>query len=103
MGMRYVLCSRDCGSNSLVYYTGTESFHGGSYYGNVLEAKRFDSLQEVAELISKPSSEFYLGVNIIGIADVTFEKLEESKRELDSGKGKGELYREYHNPNYAIR
>ena len=99
MKQQYVLCSRDCGNNRLVYYTGTESFHGGSYYGNVLEAKRFDSLQEVAELISKPSSEFYLGINIIGIADVTFEKLQESK----NGEDGGELYRKYHDPNYAIR
>ena len=89
----YVLCSRDNGSNRLVYYTGTESFHGGSYYGNVLEAKRFESLQEVAELIAKPSSEFLLGINIIGIADVTFEMIAESKV----------LYDKYHDPNYAIR
>lgn len=93
----YVLCSRDNGSNRLVYYTGTESFYGGSYYGDVLEAKRFESLQEVAELLAKPSSEFYLGINIINIADVTFEKLEESKN------GDKELYRKYHDPNYAIR
>ena len=93
----YVLCSRDGGSNKLVYYTGTESFHGGSYYGNVLEAKRFESLQEVAELLAKPSSEFYLGINIINIADVTFKKLEESK---NSDK---DLYNKFHDPNYAIR
>lgn len=93
----YVLCSRDNNSNRLVYYTGTEAFHGGSYYGDVLEAKRFNSLQEVAELIARPSSEFYLGINIINIADVTSEKLEESKN------GDRDLYKKYHDPNYAIR
>lgn len=93
MADNYVICSRDNGSNTLVYYTGTESFHGGSYYGNVLEAKRFKSLQEVAELITKPSSEFYLGFNVINIADCTFKAIEENK----------ELYEKYHNPNYAIR
>ena len=93
----YVLCSRDGGSNRLVYYTGTTTFHGGLYYGDVLEAKRFESLQEVAELLAKPSSEFYLGINIIGIADVTFEKLAESKE------GDKDLYRKFHDPNYAIR
>ena len=89
----YVICSRDNETNRLVYYTGTESFYGGSYYGDVLEAKRFNNLQEVAELIAKPSSEFYLGFNVIGIADVTFKAIEENK----------ELYEKYHNPNYAIR
>ena len=89
----YVICSRDNGANRLVYYTGTESFHGGLYYGDVLEAKRFNNLQEVAELIAKPSSDFYLGFNVINIADVTFKAIEENK----------ELYEKYHNPNYAIR
>lgn len=93
MKQYYVICSRDNGTNRLVYYTGTTTFHGDLYYGNVLEAKRFDSLQEVAELIAKPSSEFYLGFNVIGIADVTFKAIEENK----------ELYEKYHDPNYAIR
>ena len=93
MADNYVICSRDNGSNTLVYYTGTEAFHGGSYYGNVLEAKRFKSLQEIAELIAKPSSEFYLGFNVINIADCTFKAIEENK----------ELFEKYHNPNYAIR
>ena len=94
---QYVLCSRDCGSNRLVYYTGTSTYKSSLYYGNVLEAKRFDSLQEVAELIAKPSSEFYLGINIINIPDVTFEKIAESK-ETDQI-----LYNKFHDPNYAIR
>ena len=93
MKQYYVICSRDNGTNRLVYYTGTTTFHGDLYYGNVLEAKRFDSLQEVAELIAKPSSEFYLGFNVIGIADVTFKAIEENK----------ELYKKFHDPNYAIR
>lgn len=93
MKQYYVICSRDNETNRLVYYTGTTTFHGNLYYGNVLEAKKFDSLQEVAELIAKPSSEFYLGFNVIGIADVTFKAIEENK----------ELYEKYHNPNYAIR
>lgn len=89
----YVICSRDNGSNRLVYYTGKTTFHGELYYGDVLEAKRFNSLQEVAELIAKPSSEFYFGFNVINIADCTFEAIEENK----------ELYGKYHDPNYAIR
>lgn len=97
MKNQYVLCSRDNGTNKLVYYTGTTTYNGSLYYGDVLEAKRFDNLQEVAELIAKPSSEFYLGINIINIADVTFEKLEESKRTDKI------LYDKFHDPNYAIR
>lgn len=93
MADNYVICSRDNGSNRLVYYTGTTTFHGDLYYGNVLEAKRFKSLQEVAELIAKPSSEFYLGFNVINISDCTFKAIEGNK----------ELYEKYHNPNYAIR
>ena len=89
----YVICSRDNETNTLVYYTGTTTFQGSLYYGNVLEAKRFSSLQEVAELISKPSSEFYLGFSVINIADCTFNAIKENK----------ELYKKYHNPNYAIR
>lgn len=49
MKQQYVICSRDNGTNRLVYYTGTSTFHGDVYFGNVLEAKRFDSLQEVAK------------------------------------------------------
>lgn len=97
MKQLYVLCNRDCGTNRLVYYTGKESFHGSLYFGNVLEAKKFESLQEVANLIAQPSDTFYLGINIIGIADVTFEKLKESK-ETDRI-----LYDKFHDPNYAIR
>lgn len=96
MKQLYVLCKRDSETNRLVYYTGMEAAYGGSYYGNVLEAKRFESLQEIAELLTRPSDEFYLGVNIIGIADVTFEKLKKSKNsDMD-------LYAKFHNPNYAI-
>ena len=93
MADNYVICTKDCGTNTLVYYTGTTTFHGDLYYGNVLEAKRFKSLKEIADLIAKPSSEFYLGFNVINIADCTFKALEENK----------DLYRQYHNPNYAIR
>lgn len=92
MKQYYVICNKDNGTNKLVYYTGTTTFHGDLYYGDILEAKRFESLQEVAELIAKPSSEFYLGFNVIGIADVTFKAIEKNK----------ELYEKYHNPN-AIR
>lgn len=95
--MAYVLCSRDNGNNRLYYYTGEEYYQGGSYYGDVLEAKRFESMQEVCELLAKPSSEFYLGINIINIEECTFEKLEESKA------GDRDLYEKYHDPNYAIR
>lgn len=93
MKQQYVICSRDEGTNSLVYYTGTTTPHGSLYYGNVLEAKRFDSLEEVAEIITKSSSGFYLGFNVIGIADVTFDAIAENE----------ELFQKYHNPNYAIR
>lgn len=93
MKHQYVICNRDNGSNCLCYYTGTETADGSLYYGTVLEAKRFDSLQEVAELISKPSSQFYLGFNVIGIADVTFEAIANNE----------ELYEKFHDPNYAIR
>lgn len=93
MKQYYVICNKDNGTNKLVYYAGTTTFHGDLYYGDILEAKRFESLQEVAELIAKPSSEFYLGFNVIGIADVTFKAIEKNK----------ELYEKYHNPNYAIR
>ena len=93
MKHQFVICSRDCGTNRLVYYTGTTTGHGDLYYGNVLEAKRFDSLQEVAELIARPSSEFFLGFSVIGIADVTFKAIEENK----------ELFQKFHDPNYAIR
>lgn len=93
----YVLCNRDTQDNRLVYYTGSTEAHGDSYYGDVLEAKRFESLGAVAECIAKSGSEFYLGVNIINIPDVTFDKLLESKN------GDRELYAKYHDPNYAIR
>ena len=93
MKQYYVICSRDNGTNRLVYYTGKEEFHGDSYYSNVLEAKRFNNLQEVADLIAKHSSEFYLGFNVINIADCTFKAIEENE----------ELYVKYHDPNYAIR
>ena len=90
---KYVICSRDNGTNRLVYYTGKTTFHGDLYYGDVLEAKRFNSLQEVAELIEKPSSVFYLGFNVIGISEVTFSAIAANK----------ELYARYHDPNHAIR
>lgn len=91
--MKYVICSRDEGTNRLVYYTGTTTCYGSLYYGNVLEAKRFDSLQEVADLIARPNNEFYLGFNVIGIDDITFKVIDENK----------ELYEKFHDPNYAIR
>lgn len=93
----YVLCSRDCESNKLVYYTGQESFYGGSVYSDVLSAKRFKSLQEVADFIKNHRDECYLGINIINIADVTFEAL---KTSYDGDK---DLYYKYHDVNYAIR
>lgn len=89
----YVICSRDCGTNKLVYYTGTTTIYGSRYYGNVLEAKRFSNLQEIAELIAESSNEFYLGFNVISIPDCTFKAIEGNK----------ELYEKYHDPNYAIR
>lgn len=93
----FVLCSRDCGSNRLVYYTGTETESGSLLYADVLSAKRFKSLQEVADLISKNTSEFYLGINIINIQNCTFEALEKSYKTDKI------LYYNYHDVNYAIR
>lgn len=93
----YVLCSRDGATNRLFYYTGTNSVYGGSQYGDVLEAKRFDSLESVAALLAKNPGEFYLGINIILISDATFKALENSHN------GDRALYLKYHDPNYAIR
>ena len=93
----YVLCSRDGASNRLSYHTGKYTQFGSIYYGDVLEAKRFDSLQAAANAIAENPSEFYLGINIIMIADVTFDKLAESKD------GDRVLYNKYHDPNYAIQ
>ena len=66
---------------------------GSILYGDVLEAKRFNCLEEIAQLISDYSNRFYLGFNVILIPDVTFERIKENN----------ELYDKYHDPNYAIR
>ena len=36
-----------------VYYTGQQAFHGGELWGNVNDAKRFDTLEEVFDRIRK--------------------------------------------------
>lgn len=88
----YVIATKDGGSNRLFYYTGEEAFHGGDLLGNVLEAKRFTSQDGIVEFLSNHKNFWFLGINIIGIAGVTFEAIANNK----------ELYEKYHNPLYAI-
>lgn len=88
----YVIATRDHSSNRMFYETGRYTFHGDIYVGNVLEAKRFESLAEVCDYIKNSGSNFMLGCSIISIADVTFDILKEDK----------ELFRKFHDPNYVI-
>lgn len=93
----YVLCSVDAESKRLVYHTGKTTVYGSLYYGNVLEAKRFPTLADAAAAIASNPGEFWLGINIINIADVTFKKIAESKN------GDKVLYNKFHDPYYALR
>lgn len=92
----YVIATRDHASNTLVYVTGKFTCHGSVNHGDVLEAKLFTSLEDVCNYITHSGNQFMLGCSIVCIADVTFEKLQESYN------GDRKLYRKYHDPNYAI-
>lgn len=61
--------------------------------GDILEAKLFESLEEVCDYIKSQGSKFMLGCSIISIADVTLEILKTNK----------ELYKKFHDPLYAVR
>lgn len=89
----YVIATKDGGSNRLYYYTGEQAFQGGDMLGNVLEAKRFSNKKEVIEFLSDNQNFWDLGINIIGIAEVTFDCIANDK----------ELYTKFHDPLYAIR
>lgn len=89
----YVIATQDMESHRLYYETGCTTFHGDIYMGNVLEAKRFDSLAEVCDYIKNSGSNFMLGCSIVLIADVTFEAIEKNK----------DLFDKYHDPLYVIR
>lgn len=62
-----------------VYYTGQEAFHGGELWGNVEEAKLFDSMKDVAEFLMKRND---LRLIITEISDVTFEKVKQGYKDL---------------------
>lgn len=89
----YVIASRDCARNRLYYETGTETFHGNIYMGDILETKRFKTLEEVCNYIKNDRSEFMFGCSIIFVSECTFEEIAKN----------AELYNKYHDPNYAIR
>jgi hypothetical protein len=89
----YVIATKDGESKTLYYYTGKESFYGGYLLSNILEAKRFKSQKEVIDFLSKDNGFWFLGVNIIGIAGVTFAEIENNE----------DLFKKYHTLEYAIR
>lgn len=88
----YVIASLDHGSHRLCYETGTTTIYGNIYMGDVLEAKRFESIEEVCKYITNKSGRFDLGCSIVSIADVTFDKIKENK----------ELYIKFHDPLYVL-
>lgn len=101
----YLICEHDrtFGEGRLVYYTGSYTMDGSIYMGDVLEAKRFESYEDVLNFLMSNKGLFQFGFSVINIPDCTIKALEESKKRIISGNGKeNELYTKYHTF-YAIQ
>lgn len=85
----YVLASHDFGSHRLVYYAGSY-WAGGTLYGDVTEAVRFD-YEELLDFLKDHQQ--YLGFCVIRIEDCTFEVF----------KTNADLVKKFSQLEYAVR
>ena len=74
-------------------------------FGNILEAKLFDTMKDAFDFILSRGSEYYLGCSVMLIADCTLEVLRKEMEdfEREPAPGKLELYKKMHDPLYAVR
>ena len=79
---------------TVIYDSDTESFYGGNIWvENILEAKRFDSYEDVMNQITNNKSRYEGGFSIVNVPDCTWEAIKKDE----------DLRRKYNNPYYALR
>lgn len=76
----YLLANGQPGDRA-VYYTGQQAFHGGELWGNVNDAKRFETLEEVFGVISDCTA----SPIIVQIYDVTWNIIQNGFNDIMSG------------------
>ena len=82
--MWYLLANGQPGDRA-VYYTGQQAFHGGELWGNVNEAKRFETLEEVFGVISDCTA----SPIIVQVYDVTWDIIQNGFKDLMNGEDTG--------------
>lgn len=94
----YLIATTDRGTNRLYYHTGKESPHGGEILGDVISARKFESMKDIANWILNDTyaKSYSLGVKIVHIEDVTIEKM---IKDMESGNYT--LYNNFHDPMYV--
>lgn len=94
----YLIATQDMANHRLVYHTAKEYYKGGELLGDIFEARKFESMEEIGKwLIEDPWHYGYcLGFTVVSVADVTLDKM---KKDIEQGDY--ELYRRFHNPLYV--
>ena len=92
---KYVI-AQVSGGERLVYWTGKEYWAGGMLMGDILEAKKFDSMDAVFDEIKAGGSHFMSGFSVIDVCQNTIDAIARSK---DAGT---DLYRKWNDPRYAL-
>lgn len=70
----YFLVANGQPNDRAVYYTAQESFHGGELWGNINDAYKFESKEELLLYLAKLDGFDLSRIIIVRIADVTMDK-----------------------------
>lgn len=94
----YFLLANGQPNDYAVYYTGEMYWQGGMLMGDVLEAKRFEKLEDVFKVIKNVTC----APIIIEVFECTFEVLEQGKKDYRAGKNTTarEVYHKYNTVSY---
>lgn len=84
-----------------IYYTGKEDFHGGELWGNINDAYRFESKEEILNHLMKEDFTCARFI-IIEIMDCTWKIIEQGYRDLWAGRQSAdrEVYHRYNTVSY---
>ena len=83
-----------------IYYTGEQDFHGGELWGNIHEAYRFESKEDVIARVLK--EDWTASPIIVEIYDCTWKIIEQGYKDLRAGEMSSdrEVYHRYNTVSY---
>lgn len=93
---RYYVLGNAQPNDRAVYFTNTESFHGGEYWGSIDEAYLFQDMAELCQHLMKHTE---MRCFIVEVADVTMGRIRAGAAGDENFVG---LYRKFNTVSYVL-